>query len=285
MVPALNGGGASTFSRELRYELDRSLVWSYLTSGAVGVAWLMLVQFGPASPIINAIKFSKTIEWRVLAADPLPERVVQRTTGSRAAGGTPAAEEAFSGSASGVAVDVNNTLRNVQTRSGVPEVDRGAKVVLDAGTPGTGYRSPTDRAFGDPLAAGSNGLGTVRGPGLSSSHLRIVAPPVQPSALPNAPARDMTSLGDVIRRNESALNSCYVERGLAVNAALAGTVRVSIAIAADGRVADATITERSWSGAGVAETESCIRDSIKRWRFAPSAGGTDSYGFAMNFTR
>ncbi|MDQ6830602.1 MAG: AgmX/PglI C-terminal domain-containing protein [Gemmatimonadota bacterium] len=286
MVPAYSGGNTPTFSRELRYELDRSLAWSYVTSGALGLAWLLLVQFGPgASPIIDAIKAAAPREWSVVMPDPLPVRVASHSSGAHAAGAAPSVGDAFLGSASGIAVDVGNTLRDVQTRSGVPEVDRGAKVVLDAGTPGAGSRVPSDRAFGDPLAAGENSIGSVRGGGLSTSHLRIAALPVQPSALPNAPARDMAALGDVVRRNESALNSCYVERGLAANAALAGTIRVSIAIAASGRVDDAIITERSWSGAGVAETESCIRDSIKRWRFSSGSASAASYGFAMNFTR
>jgi len=45
------------------------------------------------------------------------------------------------------------------------------------------------------------------------------------------------------------------------------------------------ITNRTWSGAGAGETERCIAEKIRGWRFPASEAGGGTYGFSFSFTR
>jgi TonB family protein len=96
----------------------------------------------------------------------------------------------------------------------------------------------------------------------------------------------MSKLGTFVRARQAQLQYCYMDVGLAVNANLAGSVSVTISMDPAGVVTDAKVASRTWSGAGVAEAESCLLQRVKGWAFPPSAKvGTESYSFSFIFNR
>jgi TonB family protein len=110
--------------------------------------------------------------------------------------------------------------------------------------------------------------------------VRVGALPVVRVA--GGPARDATAVGGALRGRVAELQSCYEREGRARNAALAGMVAVAVTVGGDGRVRAASVTRRSWSGPGVAETEACVLAAVRRWRL-PS-GEEGSYEIPISFT-
>jgi hypothetical protein len=98
------------------------------------------------------------------------------------------------------------------------------------------------------------------------------------------PGRDVGELGTYVRSRESQLRFCYQEYGLKVNPRLAGSVTVNIVVGSSGSVSGVNIGRRTWSGAGSAQTESCIRTKIRSWHFPRSSAGEGTYAFSFNFT-
>jgi hypothetical protein len=88
-----------------------------------------------------------------------------------------------------------------------------------------------------------------------------------------------------VRGRESQLRFCYNEYGLKVNPALAGSVSASVTLTSAGAVTGVDITNRTWSGDGASETERCIAEKIRGWRFPASDAGGGTYAFSFSFTR
>ena len=200
----------------------------------------------------------------------------------------------------GLVGDVSNVLRNVDVASGsggtgagaaaTGGAGRGGKVVLGSGEGGQGSRTPGRGGIGGTLGAGGGaggGIGGV-GPGggtVSRTPVRIAPPrPIDAPAVGGV-QRDVGELGTFVRSRESQLRFCYNEYGLKANPALAGSVTASVGLTPAGGVTAVNVTNRTWSGAGASETERCIADKIRAWRFPSSDAGGGTYSFSFSFTR
>jgi hypothetical protein len=58
-----------------------------------------------------------------------------------------------------------------------------------------------------------------------------------------------------------------------------------VTLTAEGSVTNVDITRRTWSGAGAAEAESCIKQRISGWKFPSSDKGGGTYAFSFSFSR
>lgn len=199
----------------------------------------------------------------------------------------------------GLVGDAGNLLRGVDVSSGsggtgggsagVGGGGSGGKVVLGYGQGGQGSRTPGRGGIGGGTGTGGGGGGGIGGVGggggISRAPVRISAP--QPIDVPDlgGPSRDVGELGTFVRSRESQLRFCYNEHGLKVNPGLAGSINTAITMTGSGGVTNVQITNRTWGGAGVSETESCIRNRIRGWKFPASSAGGGTYGFSFNFTR
>jgi hypothetical protein len=206
-----------------------------------------------------------------------------------------------SGTGSGGLVgDVSNVLRGVDVASGAGGTGagaaatggggRGGKVVLGSGEGGQGSRTPGRGGIGGALGTtggGGGGIGGV-GPGggnVARTPVRIAPPrPIDAPSVGGA-TRDVGELGTYVRSRESQLRFCYNEYGLKVNPSLAGSVSAAVTLTAAGGVTGVTFTNRTGSGAGAGETEQCIEQKIRGWRFPSSDAGGGTYSFSFSFTR
>ena len=165
----------------------------------------------------------------------------------------------------------------------------GGKTVLGLGQGGEGGRTPGRGGFGGGTGTGGGGGGGIggvgAGGGIQRAGVRVSAPaPVKAENL-GGNRRDVGELGQFVRSRESQLRFCYQEYGLKSNPSLAGTVTVAISLTGSGDVTGVNITNRTWSGPGASEAESCIRNKIESWRFPSSDAGGGTYSFPFNFTR
>lgn len=235
---------------------------------------------------------------------PQPGSPRQGREGSaRDRGNTGAIGSAFgagSGSGSGGMVgDVSGILRGVDVSSGTGGTGggragtggggAGGKAVLGYGQGGEGSRTPGRGGFGGGAGTGGGGGGGIGGVGagggnVARASVRVAPPSVVAPPVGGGPSRDVGELGSLVRSRESQLRFCYQEYGLKVNPRLAGSVTVNIGIGASGSVTNVGIGNRSWSGAGASEAESCIRSRIRGWRFPGTSSGEGTYGFTFNFT-
>jgi len=161
--------------------------------------------------------------------------------------------------------------------------------VLGLGQGGEGGTTPGRGGFGGGNGTGGGGGGGIggvgAGGGIQRAAVRVAAPaPVRAENL-GGNRRDVGELGQFVRSRESQLRFCYQEYGLKANPSLAGTVTVAISLTGSGEVTGANITNRTWSGPGASEAESCIRSKIESWRFPASDAGGGTYSFPFNFTR
>jgi hypothetical protein len=195
---------------------------------------------------------------------------------------------------------VSNVLRGVDVSSGAGGTgagnagtgggDRGGKVVLGGGEGGQGSRTPGRGGIGGALGTtggAGGGIGGV-GPGggnVSRAPVRISPPRPIDAPSVNGVRRDVGELGTFVRSRESQLRFCYNEYGLKVNPSLAGSVSASISLTPAGAVTGVNITNRTWSGAGASETEQCIEQKIRGWRFPASEAGGGTFAFSFSFTR
>lgn len=310
---------ATTFTRNLRYEAaseeGRRIIGSYAIAIALGVVWLLLVNLlPPAPPAISLMRPEETAPIAVQFDDtppapaaeapaapaPAPRPAAARPGPVRQPRGggrtnTAAIGDAFGGpapQAGGLVGDVSNVLRGVDVKSapgGAPAAGGGGKAVIAYGEGGQGSRTPGRGGFGTGLGTGGGGAGNVGGVagggGVGRATVRVTAPTVVRAERIGGPGRDVSELGSFVRGRQSQLRFCYEEYGLKANPNLAGTVTVSVTLTGDGAVTGVAIASRSWSGAGAAETESCIRSRISGWRFPPSPQGGGTYSFPFNFTR
>src|SRR3954463_5073562 len=165
----------------------------------------------------------------------------------------------------------------------------GGKTVLGLGQGGEGGNTPGRGGFGGGNGTGGGGGGGIggvgAGGGIQRAGVRVAAPaPVRAENL-GGNRRDVGELGQFVRSRESQLRFCYQEYGLKSNPSLAGTVTVAISLTGSGNVTGVNITNRTWSGPGASEAESCIRNKIESWRFPSSDAGGGTYSFPFNFTR
>jgi len=165
----------------------------------------------------------------------------------------------------------------------------GGKTVLGLGQGGEGGRTPGRGGFGGGTGTGGGGGGGIggvgAGGGIQRAGVRVSAPaPVRAENL-GGNRRDVGELGQFVRSRESQLRFCYQEYGLKANPSLAGTVTVAISLTGSGDVTGVNVTNRTWSGPGASEAESCIRNKIEAWRFPSSDAGGGTYSFPFNFTR
>lgn len=268
--PKSSGFGA-TLRFELASEEGRPLFVSYLVASLLALAWLILVHVIPSS--LGGIRVSA--EPPLITFDPYvtpPSPSIEPRAGRAGRGVSPRSDprgagsipEIFSGNTG--LVDAGNLLRGVDvTATGTaPRAPTGLKVGLGTGlgsrTPGrsrTGILSPT-----------SAGVGAVRGERVSRNVMTIAPPEVRPvGAGPSA--GNVSEVGQIARANAPNLERCYREEGLTRNASLAGLVRLAINVEG-GRVTTAQIVDRSWVGAGAAETESCLVRAVRGWRLGSS---------------
>ena len=200
----------------------------------------------------------------------------------------------------GLVGDVSNVLRGVDVSSGAGGTGagaaatggggRGGKVVLGSGEGGQGSRTPGRGGIGAGLGetgGAGGGIGGV-GPGggtVSRAPVRIAPPrPIDAPAVGGV-QRDVGELGTFVRGRESQLRFCYNEYGLKVNPSLAGSVSAAVTLTPAGAVTGVNMTNRTWSGAGSRETEECIEQKIRGWRFPASDAGGGTYSFSFSFTR
>jgi hypothetical protein len=288
----------------LRFELvddeERALLGSYAIASAVGVAFLLLVQFGPHAPIVPASPSERGGIRDIIFTgnNPFPEPTViepasnARATGSRGRavrGSAPtprtgAISSAFSTGGAMVGQPTNILGAVVIAQPGASGAGTGGKTVLAPGLGGAGSIAP-GRGGIAAGAGGSGAFGGVQGQGgVERDPQRVSALAVVPVEPLSAPG-DAAAVGTFVRGNESQLRFCYEENGLAANPRLAGSVTIAITVAANGAVTAANVTKRSWSGAGAAESEACIVRAIRGWRLPASGGGSSTYAFPFNFSR
>ena len=315
-VPA--DGRDASLARSLRYEIageeGRALLTSYALSFGLGIAWLAFVYFGPRTlpmqllprderPIAVTFDAIDPSESQPSGEDAAAVRVptpapANRNAGSRRPRGpNPAAiANAFGSnvtSSGGLVGDVSNVLRNVDVSSGSGGTtagangNPGAKVVLGAGEGGAGSRTPGRGGIGGGLGNTVGGIGGV-GPGggtVSRTPVRILPPKPIDAPTVGGLQRDVGELGTFVRTRESQLRFCYNEYGLKANPSLAGSVTASVSLTPAGGVTGVNVTNRTWSGAGAGDTERCIADKIRAWRFPSSEAGGGTYSFSFSFTR
>jgi hypothetical protein len=312
----------ATFTRDLRWEVmgeeGRALVGSWLVAVIVGVAWLLVVWlFPPAPPKFDLLPENErgvTLTFDDPPPEAIPEAPVtrspvatpqpqtarpqpQRTGGGGQGGGERTAQEigaAFgtgAGAGSGGMVgDVSNILRGVDVSSGTGGSGAGTgggRAVLGTGEGGQGSRTPGRGGLGagGEGSAGIGGVGSgAGGGGVGRAEVAVAAPRVVAPPVGGGPSRDVGELGTFVRDREAQLRFCYQEHGLKVNPRLAGSVSINIVLAANGAVTDANIARRTWSGTGVSDTEACIRQKIRTWRFPGASTGAGTYGFSFNFS-
>jgi hypothetical protein len=269
----------SSFDATLRFELaseeDRPLFVSYLVASLFALTWLVLVHVVPVPlagiPVIAeepVITFAP--EPPVLASPSIRARVDQTGAGVRTASpradsrGATGMRGIFSGNTG--LVDAGSLLRGVEvgpTRATAGE-PTGRKVGLGTGV---GSRTP-GRSRTSGLSPTGAGVGAVSEGGVSRNVVAIGAPEVR-AIVDAGPRGDASAVGQTARAHVPQLERCYHEEGLTRNASLAGLVRLAIEVEA-GRVTSARILDRSWVGAGVAETESCLVRAVRGWRFGSS---------------
>jgi hypothetical protein len=285
--------GNPAFTGSLRFELvdeeERALFGSYAVAGLLGLVFLLLVQFGPRTPVLPVVE---PIKFRDLPIVPIPEPIKRlnkgSSTGSAATRGASSARPADIGSAFDGAGRVGQPMNILGAvaiaRPGEPNATTGGKTVLAFGEGGVGSTTPDRGGIGSGAGAGGE-IGGVRAGGSVSRTAEQIAPPAAVPVAPITAAGDAATVGTFVRGHESQLRFCYQESGLRINPALAGLVTVAIDVAANGSVSSANVTRRTWSGAGAAEAEACILRAIRGWRLPASGGVAATYSFPFNFSR
>lgn len=110
---------------------------------------------------------------------------------------------------------------------------------------------------------------------------RALAEPTR--AGPPRGSRASSAVGQFVRERNAQLQLCYADARVA-HADLAGTLTVALTLADDGRVADAAIERRAWSGDGAA-IEGCVLGFVRRWRFpVPQADDARAHSFIVVFS-
>jgi hypothetical protein len=248
----------------------RALTVSHLLAACLALVWLALVHFVPrpvAPPESRVVVNVVPPVWDILPSPPpeLTRRPAAPAPGSDAGRTSRRIAEAFTAGPGPVGRrDVVHGVRVMPTLPTwdplvrrVPLGDRGG-----AETPGRS-RATDDRLSG-------TDIGVVTREGIKRADIAIMPPDVR-VASGDRGRGDATEIGRSARAYAPQLQRCYLDEGLTRNPGLAGLVRLEIAVEA-GRVVSARVVDRSWTGTGVIETESCLVRAVRGWRLGTSTG-------------
>jgi hypothetical protein len=266
----------SRLETTLRFEMasdeGQALLVSYLFATLLAVAWLVLVHLVPRPPRVQAE--SPNEPPIIVVVPPLEASVPSLMERTRDGGGRRLTPRAGSGSDISKIfrgdlplVDAGRLIRGIQlTASTAAASEHARKVGLETEV---GSRTPgLERA--ESVSRSTAGVGVVRGNGgLSRSAVVIARPEVRLNGR-RASAGDVVEVGQAVRSHVPQLERCYYQEGLTRNESLAGLVRLAIDVEG-GQVRSARVVERSWTGAGVPETESCLERTAQRWRLGESS--------------
>ena len=144
------------------------------------------------------------------------------------------------------------------------------------------------------LVLAATGCALHRAPAQSALHAAgPVAPPV-PAAATVEPvslvaqsraSRGSPRVGVFVRARQMQLQYCYQETR-AASPALAGSATVAVRLEDDGRVREADIVRRSWSGGDAGSVESCVLSRVRSWHFPPMDSADEHvHSFALIFSR
>ncbi|MEA3244758.1 MAG: AgmX/PglI C-terminal domain-containing protein [Gemmatimonadota bacterium] len=278
----------------------RPLVISHAIAASLGIAWLVLVYLTPPPPPSIAllrpeeaaaveVEFEDEKPKPPAPAEPAPAPEPEPAkAAAKAKREADAAGDAFGGASSALVGDVTNALRGVEVSKGAGAggAAGGGKAVIAYGQGGTSVRTP-GRGIDPSVAAAGENIGNVNAAGsVARTTIAVAAPSVVRSADGGASGRDMARLGTFVRGRQAQLQYCYRDVGLAANQNLAGSVSVAITLDAAGAVTEARVAQRTWSGAGAAETEQCVLSRVRGWAFpASSKAGVETYSFSFIFNR
>lgn len=131
-------------------------------------------------------------------------------------------------------------------------------------------------------------------PPVSSARRAALAPSAAPSAgatesrarpSPDGSSHGSAGFGRYVRSREPQLQFCYRE-ALLKSPKLAGSATIAVTLADDGRVQNAEIVRRAWSGRGSDVVERCVLTLIRAWSFPPVDPRDEHvHSFAVIFTR
>ncbi|HKN68856.1 MAG TPA: AgmX/PglI C-terminal domain-containing protein [Gemmatimonadaceae bacterium] len=269
--------------------------WAIALSAAI--AWLLLVYVTPpAAPIVQIRPAGPAIDDGIVTVDPGAGYNAMPSIAPKGAHQPVVRRKSSTGP-----LDLADVFALSVVMRGVTEATRviaGAQMVrADVGHPiGRAEKSALAPANGA-ATPGMTQLGAPGGPGSSSAdgnlgqvqhggaieratfHAKplpiVTAPPVGGAAV------DATELASFVRGRAAQLQSCYE---LARGTDLAGVVALRITVGDAGSVRNAEIVRRTWSGAGAAETESCLLRVVKSWRL-PSGSDGATITLPISFTR
>ena len=248
----------------------RILTVSHLVAASLALVWLGLVHFvpPPVAPPESAVVIRVLPPVADILPSPPPEltrRSAAPVSRSDAVRTMASISDAFT--AGPGPVGRSDVVRGVRVMPSVPTSDalvRGVPLANPSGivTPG---RSRT-------VAGGVSGagIGVVTREGVSREEVTITPPEVRAVSVEGAPG-DATEVGRAAREHAPQLQRCYLDEGLTINPGLAGLVRLEIDVQ-KGRVVSARVVDRSWTGAGVGETERCLVRAVRGWRLGTSTG-------------
>ena len=260
-MSAARSGFAATLRFELVSDEGRPLFVSYLVASLLALSWLGLVRMMPIplggiSPVLNP-PIILDLESPV---PPSPSDGIRKARGGTSSPNVSSMRDLFSRKTG--LVDAGTILSGVDVRPTESRPGNPSARHVALGTD-IGSRTPGKSRTGD-FSALDAGIGAVRGSGVSRSGVTIAPPEVRP-VVAGTSVGDATEVGHAARAHVPQLERCYHDEGLTRNAALAGLVRLALTVEG-GRVASAQIASRSWSGAGVAETESCLVRVVRGWQ-------------------
>ena len=301
-VPTTPPNGAARFTSRLRFELfdedERALLGSYAISSVLGVAFLLLIQFGPRVPVKIPVSFEprwepgEFVDVGTSGRSALGAEQGIRNGGGRRIGireqlaqASATIGSAFAGAAASAVVGQTTNILGgvVVSRPGGLEAGGGGKAVLAYGEPGPGSIAPGRGGIG--TSGSASEIGGVRGAGGVVRNEAKVSIPIAIPVDPLTPPGDAATVGTFVRGHESQLRFCYEENGLRANPALAGAVTVAITVASSGSVSSAAVTKRTWSGPGAAEAEACILRAIRGWRLPTAGAAPTTFNLPFNFSR
>ena len=249
-------------------EDSRVLTVSHLMAGCLALVWLALVYFGPHPVEVKQPEVTITVPPPVAEFFPSPPREftrrgsapMPRSDATRARGSV---RDAFVGVPG---AERRDFVSGVRIMPSAPTSDPLVRAV-PLGTSGAVETPGRSRLGSEGLRGGE--LGVVAPGGVSRAGIAIMPPEIR--AVSEGARGDATEVGRSAREHAPQLQRCYVDEGLTKNPGLAGLVRLEIDVQ-KGRVVSARVVDRSWTGAGVAEAESCLVRAVRGWRLGTSSG-------------
>ncbi len=290
----------SSFGTSLRFELaddeGRALLGSYAISAAIGIAFLLLLHFGPRVQPVPVVPAANPIAISVGNLQPMDRPIIPDVAESRAsaargraAGGAATSAAAVigralgatSGGLAGMVEDAQGILSRVAVSAGVGGTALGGKVVLAPGGGGSGSAAPGRGGIAGGAGSSADIGGVGGAPGLARAAVSVGAPATIPVAgLPEL-GRESGEVGTFVRERSAQLRYCY-QGGLARDAGLAGSMTLVLTIGTDGAVSAAEIVRPTWSGPAAADTEQCIVRRARAWHLSGARG---TYSLPLSFTR